>query len=81
VVASHAPSLIRSICDNAALMAAGRIVSVGTGDDILDEYQSILHGAFPRMAISVEPAAESASAPEAELCSESPAEVQRQRLD
>ena len=36
-------------------MATGRIVSMGPVDDILDEYQSILHGTFPRMATSVEP--------------------------
>ena len=42
--------------------AAGRIVSAGTIDDILDEYQSILHGAFPRMAMNLELAAKSISA-------------------
>jgi hypothetical protein len=42
-------------------MAAGRIVSIGPVDDILDEYQSILHGVFPRMAMNLEPAAESIS--------------------
>ena len=36
-------------------MAAGRIVSMGPVDEILDEYQSILHGAFPRMATSLDP--------------------------
>ena len=48
VVASHAPALIRSICNKAALMATGRIIAIGPVDDILDAYQSILHGAFPR---------------------------------
>jgi ABC-type polysaccharide/polyol phosphate transport system ATPase subunit len=47
VVASHAPALIQSICNKAALMAAGRILSIGPVDDILEKYQSILHSASP----------------------------------
>jgi len=80
VVASHAPALIRSICNKAALMATGRIIAIGPVDDILDAYQSILHGAFPRMAISLEPAAKSVSA-ERKVSSESSAEVQGRQLD
>jgi len=61
--------------------AAGRIVSAGTIDDILDAYQSILHGAFPRVAMNPEPAAKSISATEGKLSSEGAVEVQGRQLD
>jgi ABC-type polysaccharide/polyol phosphate transport system ATPase subunit len=44
VVASHAPGLIKSICNKAALLQAGRIVAMGAVDDVFEQYDIILHG-------------------------------------
>jgi ABC-type polysaccharide/polyol phosphate transport system ATPase subunit len=43
VVASHSNELIRSICNRAALLHQGRIVSVGSLDNVLAEYSQRLH--------------------------------------
>jgi ABC-type polysaccharide/polyol phosphate transport system ATPase subunit len=45
VVASHSPALIKSICNKAALMAAGRILAIGPVQDIFDQYHTIIRGA------------------------------------
>ncbi len=44
VIASHSDDLIRSTCNKAALMSAGRIVTIGPVRDVLDEYQAMIHG-------------------------------------
>jgi ABC-type polysaccharide/polyol phosphate transport system ATPase subunit len=38
VLASHVPHLVKSICNKAALMDAGRILAIGPVDEILDKY-------------------------------------------
>jgi ABC-type polysaccharide/polyol phosphate transport system ATPase subunit len=45
VVASHADQFIRSLCNKAALMHTGRIVSIGSVDSVLEEYDAYVHGA------------------------------------
>lgn len=44
VLASHAPALIRTICNKAALMQAGQILAIGPVDEIFDRYQAAAHG-------------------------------------
>lgn len=44
VLASHSNALIKSICNKAALMQGGSIVSVGPVDDILRQYDILSHG-------------------------------------
>jgi ABC-type polysaccharide/polyol phosphate transport system ATPase subunit len=39
VLASHSDHLIRSVCNKAARMQAGRILEVGPLDEVLDAYQ------------------------------------------
>ncbi len=43
VLATHAPSLIRAVCNKAALLQAGRIVAVGPVDEMFDRYDAIVH--------------------------------------
>lgn len=45
VLASHSNAIIRSICNKAALMKAGKILAVGPVDDILDQYDVLVRGA------------------------------------
>jgi len=42
VLASHSEDLIRSACNKAALMQAGRIVMFGTVDDVFARYHELL---------------------------------------
>ena len=44
VVANDAPGVIKSICNKAALLQAGRIVAMGAVDDVFEQYDIILHG-------------------------------------
>jgi len=44
VLASHSDDLLRSICNKAALMSEGRIVTIGPVEDVLDEYDAMIHG-------------------------------------
>ena len=44
VVASHNAVFIKSICNKAALMDAGRIVAIGEVDEIFDQYHASIHG-------------------------------------
>jgi ABC-type polysaccharide/polyol phosphate transport system ATPase subunit len=45
VIASHSDQLIRSMCNKAALMHAGRVVSFGPVETVLEEYDGYVHGA------------------------------------
>jgi ABC-type polysaccharide/polyol phosphate transport system ATPase subunit len=45
VLASHVTNLVKSICNKAALMDAGRVVAVGPVDEMFDLYQARIHGA------------------------------------
>lgn len=45
VLASHSNEMIRSLCNKAALMQAGRVLAVGGVDDILRQYEILIHGA------------------------------------
>jgi ABC-type polysaccharide/polyol phosphate transport system ATPase subunit len=56
VVASHSPALIKSICNKAALMAAGRILAIGPVQDIFDQYHTIIHGAARPKVVAAKPA-------------------------
>jgi ABC-type polysaccharide/polyol phosphate transport system ATPase subunit len=47
VIASHSPGMIKSICNKAALLVAGRIVATGTVDEVFAQYEIILHGPLP----------------------------------
>ena len=44
VIASHSDDLLRSTCNKAALMLAGRIATIGPVGDVLEEYQSMIRG-------------------------------------
>ena len=43
VLASHSDSMIKSMCNKAALMQEGRILSIGPVDEVLEEYQALVH--------------------------------------
>jgi hypothetical protein len=45
VLASHVAPLVKTICNKAALMDAGRIVAIGEVDEIFDQYHASIHGA------------------------------------
>jgi len=42
VVATHADALLRKTCTRAALMEAGRILAVGSVDEVLERYHASL---------------------------------------
>lgn len=42
VLASHSEDMIRATCNKAALMRAGRIVTLGTVDEVIDEYHDLI---------------------------------------
>jgi ABC-type polysaccharide/polyol phosphate transport system ATPase subunit len=44
VLASHSNHLIKSFCNKAALMRNGTILSVGAVDDVLGQYDVLVHG-------------------------------------
>jgi len=44
VLASHSEGMVRATCNKAALMHAGRILGVGSVQEILDRYYAIVHG-------------------------------------
>src|SRR5215471_14908795 len=47
VLASHSNEMVRSICNKAALMQAGRLVCFGAVDDVLKRYDESIHGVAP----------------------------------
>jgi ABC-type polysaccharide/polyol phosphate transport system ATPase subunit len=51
VLASHVTALVRSICNKAALMDAGRLVAIGPVDEIFDMYRASVHGTGPQPAV------------------------------
>jgi ABC-type polysaccharide/polyol phosphate transport system ATPase subunit len=44
VFASHADTMIRSICNKAALMQAGQLLTIGPVDEVLNQYYLLVHG-------------------------------------
>ena len=44
VIASHADAMIKSICNKAALMQSGRLLTIGPVDEVLNEYYLLVHG-------------------------------------
>jgi|GEM_PF-184181 len=44
VLASHSDAMLQSICNKAALMKEGRILSVGSVEQIFDEYHFMVYG-------------------------------------
>jgi ABC-type polysaccharide/polyol phosphate transport system ATPase subunit len=57
VVASHTVSFIKSICNKAALFQSGRLLAIGAVDDILAQYEVLVHQApTPVSEIDAEPA-------------------------
>jgi ABC-type polysaccharide/polyol phosphate transport system ATPase subunit len=44
VLASHSNTLIKAFCNKAALMRNGSIVSVGSVDDVIAQYDVLVHG-------------------------------------
>jgi ABC-type polysaccharide/polyol phosphate transport system ATPase subunit len=47
VLASHSNEMVRSLCNKAALMRAGRMIAFGAVDDVLKEYDASIHGGSP----------------------------------
>jgi ABC-type multidrug transport system ATPase subunit len=66
VLASHSPELIRSICNKAALLQAGRLVALGPVDEIFEQYDLIVHGPKPSVAAQAPPAAAAPAVPQGE---------------
>lgn len=54
VLASHSDRTIRSMCNKAILMEAGRIVAMGPVDEIFDRYHESVHGAAPAVLTAEE---------------------------
>jgi ABC-type polysaccharide/polyol phosphate transport system ATPase subunit len=50
VLASHNAAFVKSICNKAALMDAGRIVALGEVDEIFDQYHGSIYGTAPPTA-------------------------------
>lgn len=44
VLASHSDGMLQQICNKAALMKEGRLLSLGPVDDVLEEYHALVHG-------------------------------------
>jgi ABC-type polysaccharide/polyol phosphate transport system ATPase subunit len=44
VLASHSTDLVKRTCNKAALMNGGRILAIGAVDDVLAEYDRMIHG-------------------------------------
>jgi len=51
VLASHVTALIKSFCNKAALMDAGRLVAIGPVDEIFDMYRASIHGSASQPAV------------------------------
>jgi ABC-type polysaccharide/polyol phosphate transport system ATPase subunit len=66
VLASHSPELIRSICNKAALLQAGRLVALGPVDEVFEQYDRIVHGPKPSVAAPTPPAADAPAVPQCE---------------
>src|SRR5262249_45043002 len=47
VLASHSNEMVRSLCNKAALMQAGRMIAFGAVDDVLREYDASIHQGAP----------------------------------
>ena len=66
VLASHSNSMIQSMCNKAALMQEGRILTICPVDQVLEEYQELVHKLTLQAAaapIAQEPEAEPDPAP------------------
>jgi ABC-type polysaccharide/polyol phosphate transport system ATPase subunit len=50
VIASHSDPFIKSVCNKAALMQSGRIVTVGPVDDVLKQYNALVQASLPAAA-------------------------------
>jgi ABC-type polysaccharide/polyol phosphate transport system ATPase subunit len=76
VLASHSDAMLQSICNKAALMKEGKIISVGPVEQIFDEYHFMVHGAklHEVEAVEAEPEIEEPAEPE-EPVIEEPAPV------
>jgi ABC-type polysaccharide/polyol phosphate transport system ATPase subunit len=47
VLASHNHAMVKSMCNKAALLQAGRLVVFGSVNEVFDQYNSIIHGSMP----------------------------------
>jgi ABC-type polysaccharide/polyol phosphate transport system ATPase subunit len=47
VMASHSAPLVKTICNKAALMEAGRVLAVGPVDEIFKQYDASVHRTPP----------------------------------
>jgi ABC-type polysaccharide/polyol phosphate transport system ATPase subunit len=54
VLASHVAALVKSFCNKAALMDAGRLVAIGPVDEIYDMYRASIHGTGSRHAVAAQ---------------------------
>jgi ABC-type polysaccharide/polyol phosphate transport system ATPase subunit len=63
VLASHSDSMIKSMCNKAALMHEGQVVAVGPVEDIYERYQATAHADASRAAVAAAPAAVAAERP------------------
>jgi ABC-type polysaccharide/polyol phosphate transport system ATPase subunit len=74
VLASHSDNTIRSMCNKAIMMEAGRIVASGAVDEVCDQYHKSVRNAA-RSAVAVKAAS---NAPPAELLTEAGAILVRE---
>ena len=47
VLASHSRDMLKSICNKAALLQAGRLIALGPVDEVLEQYDLIVYGPRP----------------------------------
>ena len=65
VLASHSDSMIQSMCNKAALMQEGRILSIGPVDQVLEEYEELVHKL--RLQAGTAPIAQEPTPPDPDL--------------
>jgi ABC-type polysaccharide/polyol phosphate transport system ATPase subunit len=68
VLASHSESLIKSMCNKAALLHEGQLIALGPVDNIYEQYEAMAHADAARAAVA--PVAPVHSAPERPMYNE-----------
>jgi len=64
VLASHNNAFVKSICNRAALMDAGRILAIGPVEEIFDQYYANIHATEPHASGADQPVTQGWSRPE-----------------
>jgi ABC-type polysaccharide/polyol phosphate transport system ATPase subunit len=71
VLASHSHAMIKSMCNKAALLQAGRLVAFGPVDEVFERYILIVHGPRPLVTAKARPTADGPADPHDEAAGSS----------